>query len=69
MESPIVVQMEGVKTRILNMKSEHSLSEYNTLEKWKEFAFDHSYSSVDNNQENYASQEQVPELHGTLNKI
>ena len=59
MDSEFVVEMEEKKTRILNIKNEHSLLEGNRGEKWKEFSFDYSYWTVDKKSPKYASQEQV----------
>ncbi|XP_071868288.1 kinesin-like protein 98A isoform X2 [Bombus fervidus] len=54
----MIVQMDGKKTRILNTKAPSNSKEVDR-DKFKDFTFDHSYYSVDSNDDNYASQEEV----------
>ncbi|CAB3985193.1 kinesin KIF16B isoform X2, partial [Paramuricea clavata] len=48
----IIIEMEGKKTKISNFKA-------SSVEKVKEFTFDHSYWSADRRSRNYSNQERV----------
>ncbi|KAJ2944678.1 hypothetical protein O0L34_g4034 [Tuta absoluta] len=58
MNAKLIVQMEGKKTRLMTVKNSKEQND-NSREKYKDFTFDHSYWSFDNNDSHFATQEQV----------
>uniref|UniRef100_A0A0C9QMU2 KIF16B_0 protein n=1 Tax=Fopius arisanus TaxID=64838 RepID=A0A0C9QMU2_9HYME len=58
MNAKLIVQMDGMKTRIFSSKSPGGCRDIDK-ETYKDFTFDHSYWSFDTNDGHYASQDEV----------
>ncbi|XP_044728011.1 kinesin-like protein Klp98A isoform X2 [Chrysoperla carnea] len=59
MNAKLIIQMDGKKTRVVNVKPPGKRDSDSLRDRYKEFTFDHSYWSFDAADSHYASQDQV----------